>query len=153
MKRIYSLLLAFLLAFTLITPTQVSAVEKTWPGTYNGKVTKIIDGNSFNLRTQDGQDLTIKIAGINSSKNSDALELTKALLLGKNIKVDVLSLSSTYLQPYYYGVVYIDNNDIAKWYLLSGYCNLDYASVPSGNLQVYTNYLNSAKYNKVGIWK
>ncbi len=153
MKRISSLLLTFLLVFVFIAPNQVSAVEKTIPGIYYGKVTRVIDGNSFVLDSLDGQSLTIKIAGINTSSNPDALALTTAFLQGQNLKVDLSSDTSTYLQPYYYGVVYVNDIDIAKMYLQSGFCKVDPTTVPAGNLRIYQAYQNDAKYWREGIWK
>ncbi len=153
MKRISSLLLTFLLVFAFLAPTQVSAEEKALPGTYYGKVTRVIDGNSFVLDSLDGQTLTIKISGINTSTNPDALGLTTAFLLGQNIKVELTSDTSTYLQPYYYGVVYVNDIDIAKMYLQSGFCKVDVNTVPAGNQRVYLAYQNDAKYYREGIWK
>ncbi len=153
MKRISTLLLAFLLIFTLITPTEVSAEEKTIPGTYYGKVTRVVDGNSFELHSLDGQDLSVKIAGINTSVNPDALGLTKAFLLGKNIKIEILTTPSSNLQPFYYAIVYMNNIDIAKMYLQSGICKVNYNTMPTGYERVYSAYQNDAYYYSEGIWR
>ncbi len=153
MKRITSFLLTLILIFTFATPTQVFAKEKALPGTYYGKVTKVFDGNSFLLESLDGQDLTFKIAGIDTSVNPDAFELTKTILLGTNVKVELIPVSTANLTPYSYGIVYYNNVDLAKIYLQSGFCKVDSKTVSSSLAKTYTSYENTAKYYKEGIWK
>ncbi len=152
-KRLSPLLLTLVLFFTFATPTQVLAQEQTYPGTYNGKVTKVIDGNSFQIETLDGQEIAIKIAGIDTTPNKDALKLTNALLLGKNIKVEVLSNTYYNKKPYSYAIVYYNNQDVASMYLQSGYCKVDSSKISSTLAQTYNSYQNTAKYYKEGIWK
>ncbi len=153
MKNITSLLMILLLIFTFSTPTEVQAVEKLTSGSYYGKVTKVIDGNSFTFQSIDGHDITIKISGIDTSENPYALELTQAYLQGKNVRVEILPLAIANLQPYCYGVVYYNNVDVAKQYIQSGYCEVDYNTISPSYKTSYTAFQNDAKYYREGIWK
>ncbi len=153
MKKITSLLIALVLIFTFATPSEVSATEKLVSGNYYGKVTSVINGDSFTLQTIDGNNLTVKIAGIDISENPYAYEITQAYLQGKNVRVEVLPIAIANLQPYYYGVVYYNNVDVAKQYLQSGYCRINSSTISSTYITSYTNLQNRAKYARHGIWK
>ncbi len=152
MKNITSLLVTFLLTFSLLSPTNVFAVEKLPTDSYYGKVTRIIDGNSFTLKTINGENLNIKIAGIETVEYQYALELTEAFILGKNVRVQIVPISSTNLQPYYYGIVYYNGDDVAKQYLLSGYATFNSKTIIPYYSKIYTSYQFSAQYYGEGIW-
>ncbi len=153
MKKITSLLLALLFVFTFSMSSDVLATEKLPSGSYYGKVNRIIDGDSFEFKSIDGSNMTIKIAGINTTTNPSALELTKAALQGKNVRVNILSITSANLKPYYYGVVYLNEIDLAKMYLVSGYCKVNKNTISSEYINSYTSAENEARYFRIGIWK
>lgn len=144
-----------LVLFLVVTFMPVEAFAKTATkpiGTIHGKVTNIVDGNAFEIRTLDNQNLTIKIAGIDTTVNPDAYTFLKAFLQSKNVKVEIINLAITNIQPYSYGVVYVDDTDISKAILQSGLAEYESTTISATYKNRYIGYQNEAKYNKEGIW-
>lgn len=157
-NKLISFMLALFLMFTLLlmfiltaTPIQAFAVTKPI-GTLHGKVTNVVDGDAFVIKTLDNQKLTIKIAGIDTTPNPDAYTFLKSFLQGKNVKVEIISIATTNIQPFNYGVVYIDNTDISKLILQSGLAEYEPTTISSTYKNRYIGYENEAKYNYEGIW-
>lgn len=151
-KKLVSFTLTLLLLVTS-TQTQVFAETVIKPtGTLHGKVTNVIDGNAFKIRTLDNQSLTIKIAGIDTTTNPDAYTMLKSTLQGKNVKVEIINLPINNMQPYSYGVVYIGNNNISKPMLQSGLAEYDPKTISDKYKYSYIIYENEAKNNYEGIW-
>lgn len=149
-KKVVSFALALLL---LVTATSIQTFAVTKPtGILHGKVTTVIDGNAFKIKTLDNQNLTIKIAGIDTTTNPDAYTMLKSALQGKNVKVEIINLPISNMQPYSYGVVYIGNTDISKPILQSGLAEYEPTTISSAYKNRYIMYENEAKYNKEGIW-
>jgi Micrococcal nuclease (thermonuclease) homologs len=75
--------------------------EKTWLGTHTGKVTKVIDGDTFVLRTDEIDPATgerarldIRIASLECPEKGEpgykhATEILEYLILGKRVEVDI----------------------------------------------------------------
>ncbi len=151
LRNVATFILTFVLMFTF-SFSVVQATEKP-QGLVYGKVIEVHEGNSFTLLTQDNKRYTFKISGIDTSDNPDAYPFLKGYLKGKNARVSIPIIASANTKPYSYGIVYIGSQDIAKDMLASGFASLDASTCDSDNLKTYTSYENSAKYQKVGIWK
>ncbi len=150
MKKITAFILTFVLMFTLSVSVVYAEVKPT--GMVYGKIVQVHDGDSFSILTQDNKLYKFKISGINTSKNPDAYTFLNSYLKGKNARVMVQNIPSANLKAYSYGVVIIDNVDIAKPMLQLGYASVNTSTCTPDNKNIYSRYENTAKQAEVGIW-
>ncbi len=149
MKKVLSLVVTLIFTITLFQ-TQIFANTETM---YYGKVVEVKDGNSFVLQTQNNELQTYVLAGVDLSETPDTHNLLDVLINGKNVRVFSQNISTTSYQPYSYGRVVVDNQDINGLLLRSGYAFVNVSTISPVNKYNYVNYENHAKYYNQGIWQ
>lgn len=153
MKKLSLFSLLAICCLVFITPLETFATTITPAGYIRGKVLEVKDGNSFILESMDGDKYNIKIAGISTDGIDYSYEFLQSYLSGKNVKVNILPISSTNLKPFSYGIVYYDDENVGKMMLTSGLAKLDDSSLNSNSLKnAYYSYQNNAIRGNEGIW-
>jgi len=149
--------LAFVLAAALLLPPPLPA----GPGTVEGKVVRIADGDTLTVATRDGTKVKVRLYGIDAPEvrheetpgqpgGVEARQALKALTLGRRVRVEVLE---------------VDTHGRSVGIVSERGVNINVAMVREGWAWAYRRYLSApyasefidvereARARRLGIWK
>lgn len=152
MKKVLSIIaLVFALATTAIAATPIRIVE--------GTVTKVSDGDTIKVTTDDKTDLKVRLYGIDCPEiahgsklpgqpmGNEATEYLSKLIMGKRIKVKILAIDKYHRTV---GEVLFTTMNVNRELVVNGYAEVYY--VKKADKAAYKMDEATAKKNKLGIW-
>ena len=124
-RSVQVLVASFIALLVVVVPTDADAAGlQSWTGT----VTRVVDGDTFEVRLTNGTEQTIRVAGINTNETSaepkcwadEATSRLEGLVMGKSVRLEARDAgSSAQGRPFRH--VFVGSTNVAAKMLREGY--------------------------------